>query len=548
MDNGNGTYTATVTATKASVSGVSNNQTITHGQSYSFTVSANTGYTLTSVKINGAEQGTGGSYSFTASGATSIVVTTTPKTYTATLSTSNASVSGISNNQTITHDQTYSFTVSASSGYAITSVKINGTEQGTSGSYSFTASGATSIVVTAKKTYAVTWSNPTGATISVTANGSSISSGATVVEGTSISVTAKASSGYRLNTVTIGGTAQSGVSTLQAGSSTFSYTVNAATAISATTVKMYTVSWSAGTGTTVTCNTSGLSTGSWVDNGTTVSFTINLKSNYKDLKVNDATFAGGTYTVTVNGANVNVKATATYDASCLVEGTMIMLADGTQKAVENIVAGDTVMVFSHETGKYEAGTIWFNDHANDPARLRNVINLEFANGTKARIAYEHGYFDLDLMQYVFIREDNMHEFIGHRFVASTYNGVEVVQGETTLVKAYVTEEVVKVYGSITEYHFNLISDEMLSMPSFNFDAKGMVNIFEYDEDLSYNEAKMQADIAEYGVFTYDDFSAYMSYEDYCKAPIQYFKVAIGKGNLTWEQIELTLQYLAKNQF
>ena len=76
----------------------------------------------------------------------------------------------------------------------------------------------------------------------------------------------------------------------------------------------------------------------------------------------------------------------------------------------------------------------------------------------------------------------------------------------------------------------------------------MVNIFEYDADLSYNEEKMQADIETYGVFTYEDFSEYMTYEDYCKAPIQYFKVAIGKGNLTWEQIERTLQYLAENEF
>ena len=76
----------------------------------------------------------------------------------------------------------------------------------------------------------------------------------------------------------------------------------------------------------------------------------------------------------------------------------------------------------------------------------------------------------------------------------------------------------------------------------------MVNIFEYNEDLTYNEEKMQADIEEYGLFTYEEFSAYMSYEDFCKAPIQYFKVAIGKGNLTWEQIELTLQYLAENEF
>ena len=547
--------TATVTTSNATVSGIKNGDTIEFGQTYNFTVSANSGYQLTSVTINGAEQFTGGSYSFTANGSDVSIVVTAKKLYAVTWSNpTGATISvtangnAISSGATVVEGTSISVTVTASSGYSVTNVTANGTSIGTT-SGTYTVNGATTIAATAKKLYAVTWSNPTGATISVTANGNTINSGATVVEGTSISVTATASSGYRLNTVTIGGANQSGVSTSQAGSSTFNYTVNAATSISATTVKMYQVSWSAGDKTSITCNTSGLENGGWVDNGTTVTFTIkSTNSNYK-LTVSGANnTSGDTYSVTVNGANVTVEATATYDASCLVEGTLIMLADGTQKAVENIVAGDKVMVFNHETGKYEAGTIWFNDHADDPARLRNIINLEFANGAKARIAYEHGYFDLDLMQYVFIREDNMHEFIGHRFVSSTYNGTEIVQGETTLVKAYITQEVVRVYGPITEYHFNLISDDMLSMPSFNFEARGMVNIFEYDEDLSYNEEKMQADIAEYGVFTYADFSEYMSYEDYCKAPIQYFKVAIGKGNLTWEQIEWTLQYLAENQF
>ena len=281
----------------------------------------------------------------------------------------------------------------------------------------------------------------------------------------------------------------------------------------------------------------------WYTKGTVINPSVKYnKSDDQSFTINNEPHTSGD-PYTINGPT-DISASS----SCLVEGTMVMMADGSMKAVENIVAGDKVIVFNHETGKYEAGTIWFNDHANDPARLRNVINLEFANGAIARIAYEHAYFDLDLMQYVFISEDNMHEFIGHRFVTTTFNGTEVVQGETTLVNAYITEEVVKVYGPISEYHFNLVTDEMLSMPSFNFGATGMVNIFEYDADLKYNAEMMQADIETYGVFTYEEFSEYMSYEDYCKAPIAYFKVAIGKGNLTWEQIEMTLIYLAENEF
>ncbi|MBQ8725772.1 MAG: hypothetical protein IJY84_01560 [Clostridia bacterium] len=556
------TYTATVSVSNATVNGISNNQPITHGETYNFTASVNSGCQLTSVTINGVEQGTSGSYSFTASGATSIVVTA-KKLYAVTWSNpTGATISvtangnAISSGATVTEGTSISVTVTASSGYRLNTVTIGGAAQGSvntahngSSTFNYTVNANTDISATTVKMYQVTWSNPTGATISVSANGSTISSGAVIDAGTSISVTATANSGYRLNTVTIGGASQSGVSTSQAGSSTFSYTVNANTSISATTVKMYKINWSVGDKTSITCNTSGVTNGGWVDNGATITFTIKSTDSSYKLSVSGASnTSGDTYSVTINGADVTVKSSATYDVSCLVEGTMVMMADGTVKAVDDVVAGDMVMVFNHETGKYEVGTIWFNDHANDPSRLRKVINLEFANGSKSRIAYEHGYFDLDLMKYVFIREDNMHEFIGHRFVTSTFNGTEVVQGETTLVKAYITEEVVKVYGPITEYHFNMVTDDMLSMPSFNFDATGMVNIFEYDEDLKYNAEKMQTDIETYGVFTYEEFSAYMSYEDYCKAPIAYFKVAIGKGNLTWEQIELTLNYLAENEF
>ena len=516
--------------TKASVSGVTDGQKITYGQTYNFTATPDTGYNLSSVKINDVEYGTSGSYSYTASNVSAtIIVTTTPKIYKATVSASNATVSGLTNNQDIAHDQTYNFTVAANSGYQLTSVTINGTEQGAGGSYSFTASGTTSIVVTAKKLYTVTASCSGGVSVSNTPQ--------TVVEGGSVT--------FNLNVPS--------EATIKANGTQISGTTHTVSNVTANTTVTFTT-WYA---VTVTSLTEGsvkvdgtIRSVNWsqlVESGKTITVqaTYSQEDDRKCTAGSESWSDENSHTVTVEGKK---DITVYSKKSCLVEGTMVLMADGTQKAVENIVAGDKVMVFNHETGKYEAGTIWFNDHADEPAKLSKVINLEFANGAKARLAYEHGYFDLDLMKYVFIRGDNMHEFIGHRFVTSTYNGTEVVQSETTLVKAYITEEVVKVYGPITEYHFNLVTDDMLSMPSFNFDAMGMVNIFEYDEDLTYNEEKMQADIDTYGLFTYEEFSAYMSYEDYCKAPIQYFKVAIGKGNLTWEQIELTLQYLAVNEF
>ena len=146
---------------------------------------------------------------------------------------------------------------------------------------------------------------------------------------------------------------------------------------------------------------------------------------------------------------------------------------------------------------------------------------------------EHGFFDLDLMKYVYIDEYNYIDYIGHRFVSTTIVDGEVVQEVVTLDKAYLTEEYVRIYSPVTKYHLNYVTENILSMPG---GVEGIFNIFEYDDNLQYNQELMQQDIETYGIFTYEDFQDLVSYEIYCSFPTQYFKVAIGKGILTWEDL------------
>ena len=259
------------------------------------TITPSDAYNVSSVTVDGqALTLNNGVYTFTLLKDSTINVSATIKTYTATVNVSNATVNGISNNQTITHGETYNFTASVNSGCQLTSVTINGVEQGTSGSYSFTASGATSIVVTAKKLYAVTWSNPTGATISVTANGNAISSGATVTEGTSISVTATASSGYTVTNVTANGTS--------IGTNSGTHTVSGATSIVVTTeIKTYTVTANCSGGVTVDAASKD------VKHGNSVTFTLNAPAN-ATIKANGTVVNGNTYTVN----NVTTDTTVTF--------------------------------------------------------------------------------------------------------------------------------------------------------------------------------------------------------------------------------------------
>ena len=216
--------------------------------------------------------------------------------------------------------------------------------------------------------------------------------------------------------------------------------------------------------------------------------------------------------------------------SCIAAGTLITLADGTQKKVEDLVETDTLLVFDHESGEYIAAPILFIER--DGWAEYNVINLEFSNGTHNRLIYEHALFDLTLNKYVYITESNYAEFVGHKFaiINGANNGFESV----TLNKAYLTTEYTGCYSLVTAYHLNYFIDGLLSIPG---GITGLFNYFEYGEGLKYDEEKMQADIKKYGLYTYEDFANYVSYEVFEYAfPAKYFKVSVGKGLMTYEDI------------
>ena len=67
---------------------------------------------------------------------------------------------------------------------------------------------------------------------------------------------------------------------------------------------------------------------------------------------------------------------------------------------------------------------------------------------------------------------------------------------------------------------------------------GLFNIFEVDtKAMKYDSAKMHSDIEKYGLFTYADFEELIPEYMYDAFNGNILKVAIGKGMLTWEDIQ-----------
>lgn len=252
--------------------------------------------------------------------------------------------------------------------------------------------------------------------------------------------------------------------------------------------------------------------------------------------------ANGSQITDVQWQTFDVDNGKKYNDTCIAEGSMITMADGTQKPVEELNVGDMVLAFDHVSGQFEATPVIFNTHVDDlEPREYDVLNLEFSNGEELKIVGSHGLFDMTLMKYVYLDYENYTNFIGHKFF---YAGSDGTSNEhITLVKGYIATEVTRIFCPVTYFNMNSIANGFLNAPNSPYGIAGPVNYFDYDPDLKYNEEAMQRDIEKYGLYTYDDFKDYISEEAYNSSTAVYLKVAEGKGLITFEEILIVINYL-----
>ena len=134
-------------------------------------------------------------------------------------------------------------------------------------------------------------------------------------------------------------------------------------------------------------------------------------------------------------------------------------------------------------------------------QLYKVINLTFSDNTTVKVISEHGFWDCNLSQYVYLNE-NAELYIGHWFNKQV-DGIlswEKVQ----LIDVQITEELTTAWSPVTYGHLCYYVNGMLSMPGA---MEGFINIFEVDsETLKIDESLMLSDIEKYGLFTYEEFA------------------------------------------
>ena len=382
------------------------------------------------------------------------------------------------------------------------------------------------------------WQEQIKYTVTYNANSGSCGTASATYEGSALILPTPTRPGYTFNGWY---TAASGGTKIGDAGATYTPTANTTLYAQWTAMPTYTITIGSQSNATVTVDKTS------TYEGDTVSVTVTFsKNNSKSLTVKDASgntvlskSDAGTYTFTMPASNVTIEASS---SGCFAEGTLITLADGTQKPIEEITYDDYLLAWDFNTGKYVV-TVPSLIESYDIGEYR-VINLNFADGTTVRVVTEHGFFDVEANNFVYIDETNVDSYVGHNFVKvapnGTYESVELVGYEVTV-------ENVRYYTIQTAIYNNCIAENMftLTSPPEMLDNDEWFDYFEIGEGMKYDEEKMQADIAKYGLYTYEDFAEYVTYEQFIAFNGPYLKVLVGRGVLTFEQIlELIATYVA----
>lgn len=156
-------------------------------------------------------------------------------------------------------------------------------------------------------------------------------------------------------------------------------------------------------------------------------------------------------TFTITGAG-----TITVDPWCLIEGTQITLADGSTKTVENITYDDELLVWNFYAGRFDkAKPTWIK--VAEVAPRYNLV--KFSNGSEVGFVGAGG-------------EKGYHRIFNKEAGAFTHTGCkETPNGTTTfaqdgtfptVVSQEVVEKEVKFYNVITDKHYNIFANGILT--------------------------------------------------------------------------------------
>lgn len=222
--------------------------------------------------------------------------------------------------------------------------------------------------------------------------------------------------------------------------------------------------------------------------------------------------------------NQNTASSGDSGGACVTGDTLVTLANGTEKRIDQVTYADRLLAWDFFKGEYAVvPSVLIVNHGYGE---QTIIKLTFDDGTVVKAITAHSFFDADTNKWELINASNASAYIGHKFVQAEDNGYTT----TKLVDVEVYEEYTESYSLVSAYHYNFITENMFSLTNSVHDMlAGLV----VGENMSY---ELDSDVEECGRYTYSEFEDYITYEQYVAFNGDYLKISVEKGHITFDAI------------
>ena len=259
------------------------------------------------------------------------------------------------------------------------------------------------------------------------------------------------------------------------------------------------------------------------------STSVTMYSDEACTKTKSGTDAG-TYYFKMPAGDVTINSSsASGGGVCIAEGSLVTMADGTKKPVEQIEVGEMVLTWSFWNGCYEAQPVVHNMYHG--TQEWDVLTLKFSDGTsEVDIIGDHGLYDANKHSYVYISIDNVNDYIGDTFIKSTADGkTEEVQ----LVDYEINKEQKGAYNIISTHNINcFVGDILIVSPEVY--APGLFEYFDIDDNMKFDEEQINREVEQYGFYDYSEFSDYISEEVFEAYNLPYYKIFVERGTVDYD--------------
>ncbi len=234
-------YTISASAGTGGSISPSGNVTVSQNGSKSFSISANSGYLIQSVYVDGVNQGAISNYNFSNVTSnhtiTASFILDLPSTYTITATAGSGGSISPNGNVSVLRGGNKTFIISPNSGYSISDIKVDGTSQGAESSYTFSNVNTNhSISATFVPIYfTITASSGLGGGISPSGN-------VNIIHGSNKTFSVYANSGYRISNVKVDDVSQGSISSYTFYGVTEDHSIDAEFSIISTDIQALSVS------------------------------------------------------------------------------------------------------------------------------------------------------------------------------------------------------------------------------------------------------------------------------------------------------------------